>query len=45
MDAKILKVHANQAASATAIGSIDKENSTDEIEDVVNQLEIEQEDR
>ncbi|BBN16354.1 hypothetical protein Mp_7g05660 [Marchantia polymorpha subsp. ruderalis] len=41
MDAKILKVPANRAIAA-AIESTDKENPTDEIEDVINQLEIEQ---
>ncbi|BBN11048.1 hypothetical protein Mp_5g08610 [Marchantia polymorpha subsp. ruderalis] len=43
MDAKILNVSANRAIAA-AIGYTNKDNSTDEIEDVVNQLEIEQDD-
>ncbi|BBM96807.1 hypothetical protein Mp_1g00860 [Marchantia polymorpha subsp. ruderalis] len=43
MYAKILKVTANRTI-AVAIGSTDKDNPTDEIEDVVNQLEIEQDD-
>lgn len=41
MDVEILKVPANRAIAAT-IGFIDKDNPTDEIENVVNQLEIEQ---
>ncbi|OAE34238.1 hypothetical protein AXG93_1099s1170 [Marchantia polymorpha subsp. ruderalis] len=39
MDAKILKVSGNRAITA-AIGSTNKDNPTDEIEDVVNQLKI-----